>query len=331
MNERSTAADSFGPATAPSSFSFEISSGAVAGGLQHLVGVLAERRAGALRAARGAAELDREAEQPDGLARAGLVELDDHLALAHQLRLERLVELENRLEAAVVLGGELAPLVPRAPCEHRHDLPMGLGPGRLELMLDQVLAADPLAPRLPELRLERAAADVAVLARVGPVAEEAAREVELAPLGHDPVAKNSAATIASQEREPSVIETSTNWPSPERSRSRSAARIVNAAISPPPPRSAIWPADWTGRAAGLAGEAEQAVEAEVVHVVPGAVAVGTVLAVAGDRAVDEARVLGSQALVADAEAIEHAGAEALEHARRSRGRGAEGRRGRRPS
>ena len=45
---------------------------------------------------------------------------------------------------------------------------------------------------------------------------------------------------------------------------------------------------------------------------PGAVAVRPVLAVAGDRAVDEARVLLAQALVADAEAVEHARAERLE-------------------
>ena len=45
---------------------------------------------------------------------------------------------------------------------------------------------------------------------------------------------------------------------------------------------------------------------------PRAVAVGPVLAVAGDRAVDEPGVLLAQALVADAEPVHHAGAEALE-------------------
>ena len=53
--------------------------------------------------------------------------------------------------------------------------------------------------------------------------------------------------------------------------------------------------------------------AEVVHVVAGAVAQRAVLAVAGDRAVDEPGVLLAQALVADAEAVEHAGAEGLQH------------------
>ena len=45
----------------------------------------------------------------------------------------------------------------------------------------------------------------------------------------------------------------------------------------------------------------------------GAVAQRAVLAVAGDRAVDEPGVLLAQALVAHAEAIEHAGAEGLQH------------------
>ena len=66
------------------------------------------------------------------------------------------------------------------------------------------------------------------------------------------------------------------------------------------------------RAAALAREAEQPVAGEVVDVVPGAVAVGAVLPVAGDRAVDEAGVLRAQPLVADAEPVEHAGAERLE-------------------
>ena len=57
--------------------------------------------------------------------------------------------------------------------------------------------------------------------------------------GTSPSQRYCAATIASQESEPSVIETSTNWPSPERSRSHSAAITPKAAISAPPPRSAI--------------------------------------------------------------------------------------------
>ena len=64
-----------GPATAPASFSAAISLVGVAGAAQHLVGVLAERRARARRRARRARELDRHAEllarrrRPAGRAR----------------------------------------------------------------------------------------------------------------------------------------------------------------------------------------------------------------------------------------------------------------------
>ena len=64
--------------------------------------------------------------------------------------------------------------------------------GRLELLLDQVLAPDAAAPRLPELRLERAERDPAVAARVGPIADEPARELELAALGHRAARRSSA-------------------------------------------------------------------------------------------------------------------------------------------
>ena len=146
-------------------------------------------------------------------------------------------------------------------------------------------------------------------ARVGPVADEPPRQLEVAALGHHVRRRSSApATIASHDSAPSAIETSTNWPSPERSRSRSAARIPKAAISAPPPRSAICPPDWIGGPSRSPGEAEQADQPEVVHVVAGACGVGPVLAVAGDGAVDEARVL-------------------LAQARRSRRRGGRARRG----
>ncbi len=66
------------------------------------------------------------------------------------------------------------------------------------------------------------------------------------------------------------------------------------------------------RPVALAGQPEQADEPEVVHVVAGAVAVRPVLAVAGDRAVDDPGVLLLEPLVADPEPVQHAGAEALE-------------------
>jgi len=65
-------------------------------------------------------------------------------------------------------------------------------------------------------------------------------------------------------------------------------------------------------AIGIAGQPPPPVQTEIVHVVPGAVAVGAVLAVAGDRAVDEPRVLLPQALVADPEAIQNARPERFE-------------------
>ena len=83
----------------------------VAGGAQHLLGVLAQRRAGhAVVLAGGAVELDGDAELANPALDARLVERDDHLALAHQLGGERLVEVEQRLQAAVVLAGEPLPL-----------------------------------------------------------------------------------------------------------------------------------------------------------------------------------------------------------------------------
>ena len=76
--------------------------------------------------------------------------------------------------------------------------------------------------------------------------------------------------------------------------------------------SAIWPARLHRRAVLGAGQPEQADQAEVVHVVAGALDVGAVLAVAGDRAEDDPRVGLAHPLVADAEPVEDAGAEAVE-------------------
>ena len=205
-----------------------------------------------------------------GAGRAWLVELDDHLARAHERGVERLLELEHRLQAAVVLGRERRPLRARAGGEDRLDLAVGRGRRRVELALEQVLAPDARAPRRPELRLERAEGHVPPSAqRVGAVAEQGAAEHDLPAARAAPAARRArrAATIASQDSAPSAIETSTSWPSPERSRSRSAARIPNAAISAPPPRSAIWPAACTGGPSRLAREREQPDQPEVVEVV----------------------------------------------------------------
>ena len=49
-------------------------------------------------------------------------DLLEETSRAHQLRLERLVEVEDRLEAAIVLAGEPRPLVSRAPEKHARHL-----------------------------------------------------------------------------------------------------------------------------------------------------------------------------------------------------------------
>ena len=60
------------------------------------------------------------------------------------------------------------------------------------------------------------------------------------------VSMTRGATIAIQLSAPSAMETSTTWPSPVRSRWCSAVSTPTAAISPPPPRSAICPAAGMG-------------------------------------------------------------------------------------
>jgi hypothetical protein len=66
-------------------------------------------------------------------------------------------------------------------------------------------------------------------------------------------------------------------------------------------------------ATGLAGEAEQAGEAQVVHVVARTIAPRPGLPVARDRAVHDLRVRRAHRVVADAEPVEHARAEGLQH------------------
>src|SRR3954447_14382272 len=156
----------------------------VAGVAQDTGGVLAQARAGrAVGVARRARELDRDAEQADGLPGPRLVELGDHLARPDQLGVQRLVEAEDGLQAAVVLAGEGRPVLARARLEDLLDLRVRLAAGALELLLDEVLAADPAAPVLPELRLQRTQRHPAVGALVGAVADQRAGELGVAALG----------------------------------------------------------------------------------------------------------------------------------------------------
>ena len=158
--------DPAGPATAPACMQRRDLLVAEPGRGEHLAGVLAEpgtRRPD--RVGGGPAQLDRRPEQLHRLGGPGLIKLDDHLAGGHELGAERLVELEHRLEAAVVLGGELAPLLTGPRGEDLGDGAVRVGAGRVERMIDEVLAADTETPGAPELRLERAERDVAVRRR----------------------------------------------------------------------------------------------------------------------------------------------------------------------
>src|SRR4051812_20233066 len=94
---------------------------------------------------------------------------------------EHLVEVEDRLDAAVVRRAERRPVVARARRDDRLDGAMGGRSGRVELAGDEVLATHAVAERGPELRLERADRDPAVGAAIRPVADERAAELEPAP------------------------------------------------------------------------------------------------------------------------------------------------------
>jgi hypothetical protein len=96
------------------------------------------------------------------------------------------------------LGGELAPLLPRALEEDALDLGVRVRARGVELPLDQVLAPDAVAPGLPELGLQRTQGHPAITAGVGPVADEPARQLELAALRHLAVGQ----VAARHERQP---------------------------------------------------------------------------------------------------------------------------------
>src|SRR6202035_5144990 len=119
---------------------------------QRFLGVLAERRPGKAAVLAGSAgQLDRNSELANGPLGARLLELHHHLTLAHELGLERLVELEQRLQAAVVAARELLPVRAGAALENLPHLVVRGGAGPLELLRHEVLALDAPAPRLPEL------------------------------------------------------------------------------------------------------------------------------------------------------------------------------------
>src|SRR5215210_4311668 len=278
---------------------------------QHIHRVLPERRRRAVHLRRRPRELDREAELSH-LAELRLLVGDHHLALAYKRGLERLVEVEDRLDHRVVLVVERAPLLARLGLEDLGDLAMSVGIGLLELMLDQVLTPDPLAEAGPELRLERPAGDPAILGLVGAVTDDPSGQHHLAAPG-DLAGAEVAPGLHRQPGQRAVRHRDVDHlalaapaglvqrgEDPGRGHQRAAAQVGDLR------------AGLDRRPARVPAQAEDSVQAEVVQVMAGAVAVRTVLAVAGDRAVDQRRIRLAQHLVADAQPLEHARPEALD-------------------
>ena len=242
----------------------------------------------------------------------GLVDLDHHLPRPDQLRVERLVDVEDRLDAAVVLVVEGSPLLARAAPEDLGDLAPAVRARRVELALDQVGPLDTVAEGGPELRLERAAADPAVGRLVGHVAGEAAGELLLAAARHLAVAE----VAPGDQRQPG--EGAVGHRDVDVLALAGAAALVQGGHHPEGGHQGA-AAEVRDLAARLnrrpvlgTGQAEQPDQPQVVHVVAGPLDVGAVLAVAGDRADDDRRVGLAHPLVADAEAVEHTGPEAVE-------------------
>jgi hypothetical protein len=226
---------------------------------------------------------------------------------------QRLVEVEHGLQAAVVLGREGAPLLAGALGEDLLDRSVRVAPRAGDLVLDEVLAPDPATPRLPELRLQRAEGHPAVGAAVWAIADDRAGELEAAAvrrhvLGEVPGGDHrQPRQRAVGHRDVDDLALARAVALAQRGEDREGGHHGAAAEV----------GDLAGRLdrrpVGVTGEPEQPDEPEVVHVVARAVAVGPVLPVAGDRAVDDAGVDLAHRLVADAEAVEDTGAKRLEH------------------
>ena len=165
--------------------------------------------------------------------------------------LERLVEVEHRLQAAVVLAGERLPLRARALHEDRLHLAVRVGAGRA-----RTAARSGPRGRRRDTTPARTSAPARRASpsrrRTGTGGSRRASPRARGRRAAAPCPRRSSARRPSPARTatPSAIETSTTWPSPVASRWRSAARIPNAAISAPPPMSAIWPAAWIGGPSG---------------------------------------------------------------------------------
>ena len=132
--------------------------------------------------------------------------------------------------------------------------------------------------------------------------------------GTAPVARYSSTASDISASTPSATDTSRYAPSPVAPRRTSAARIATTACMPPPALSATVAPGTRRPAVGAGvGRREEAADREVVEVVPRALRVRTVLAVAARRAVHDRGVHRRDGVVADAERRDDAGPEALDH------------------
>src|SRR5437867_2862410 len=283
----------------------------VAEAREHGVGVLAERRRRRADRRRRVGELDRIAERAPPP-----VQLDHHAAVAHLRIGERLAEGGRRAEADIEVGQLRDPRGHRLLTEPGADAPEHLLALRAldELLLDELRHTEALTEGAPEVRLEGAHRHVAaVLGLVDGVARVAAGEHGVAahrllPLGevaHD--VHHLPGERAVEHRD--VDELPPARLLARRERRQDAHRRHERAAAD----VGDLHARDDGRPARGAREPDDAREAEVVDVVPDPVAIGPVLAVAGDRAIDEARIQRAQRLVVDPEARRRPGARALEH------------------
>ena len=205
---------------------------------------------------------------------------------------ERLVEVEDRLQAAIVLAGERGPLVARALAEHRAR-PRRRPPSRGARTASR-------SGRDARRRRTSSARTSAPARRATPTCRPWSRRGSSRRCrppararrgcGHRSARRSSApTTIASHDSAPSVIEMSTIWPSPERSRSMQRREDPDRRHQP----AAAEVGDLAGRLdrrpAAAPGEPEQAVRARGSWCRgPERARQRAVLPVAGDRAVDRA-------------------------------------------
>src|SRR5580658_3519053 len=275
---------------------------------EHLVGMLAELRGERANRAGGLRELHRDADLADLLAIGG-VELDDHLARFDLRVVGDFVEGEHAADADVGLAEKLEPIVagpgPESVCEKLLDLG---ALGGIEFVRDEILAAQRAAQVREEPRLDGTDGDeLAVEGRIDVVVGDAAVEHGLAALGELAVGEEAGERLREERQRPvhhrDVDVLTVSGLRARHQRREHADRAVHAAagvIGDDVVRDG-------GRLAGAAQEREHAGGRDVVEIVADHVAIGAVLAVAGDRAVNDLGVAQADAVVVDAQALGDAG------------------------